>query len=628
MENQETTQRHRALPTPDDRNETTKSLLLVLLTKLSPGDEERLIQHLQPPASEFRIKTWSPGNHLLRSIAPQGEYRDSQANLYALAICLHRTGRSSFVVADNLTKRQLEGCPIRGESEAISVVKIAVRPGIRDGQVRVLARRSVMASDENVSLFDAVNTFEVPQTFIADRLTRESFIYSDYGLELHDPDQGLFAMSTAESLAHKEISRSLEKQLVANIPLPGELVLEIASRANSRPIYPVRFPLGLSFESDMPYMNIFVAFKTTEEELKELQSALQEAVQIEYQRLEETGNEDEREQYGNDRSNESTSSSEVRISLIPWDHDRALSRRDVMRMRAETAEHPSTVGLPYYRRPQPEDILLRPFKRGEADTAQFVTIFQPPAGLVAVRTTLSNLVKEAAQYDKCQRFVDFVDELNRNGFIDSDKLEILPSREINSSHDDPFYSNPPPWEPVDRQVKHISLFYMTNKLTKEQDRALHNEIKSLGEMDDDDIDPKAICPVAWKAGQEDADDATLEYMWKVLNMAKRNNVCRLPFFFVDRQSVEDHTLLVMTKDLYFWDDDNEQAKELLKDVPNPRFRGLRYARIPGRDAHCIFANLSISNLDMEELDLLEDGIMKLPRPDWPGHGILFDDDGF
>jgi hypothetical protein len=41
------------------------------------------------------------------------------------------------------------------------------------------------------------------------------------------------------------------------------------------------------------------------------------------------------------------------------------------------------------------------------------------------------------------------------------------------------------------------------------------------------------------------------------------------FFFVDRQFFVDQTVLVMDEDYDFFNDDIEEARELLKDVPSP-----------------------------------------------------------
>ncbi|KAJ5096564.1 hypothetical protein N7456_007285 [Penicillium angulare] len=204
------------------------------LNKVEPRDESRLIVHLQPPQSDFHITTWSPGDQLLRNIAPQGQYRDSQANIYGLAIWLHRNGRSNCIVADDLTKRQLSGGPIRGENMEISVIKLAAGPDAGE-KVRNIAQRSAITNDENIALLEAVKTFEVGQRFLMNRSATNPSIYLDYGIQLHDADKRIFSADVAGSLGHEgiQVSRCIERELAASTPLPAELVLDVASRANN-----------------------------------------------------------------------------------------------------------------------------------------------------------------------------------------------------------------------------------------------------------------------------------------------------------------------------------------------------------------------------------------------------------
>ncbi|KAJ5794953.1 hypothetical protein N7457_001552 [Penicillium paradoxum] len=613
-------------------HEMDDSLLLVLLTKLSNLDRNKLIKHIQPPASDFQVDTWYP-NDLLPSLAPQGQYRDSQANLYAIAIHLYRTGRSFFVVADSLTKRQLQGTAVRGESDAISVVLMAVRPSARDGEVRVIAKRSAMTRDENVNLLQTARSFEISHKFLADRLQCISLIYSDFGLQLHDPDRGIFARDTPRMLGHEQLSITFESELGPNIPLPAELVHEISSLANvTRSQSPVLLPAGSNFTPYRPYIHIFLTFRTSEEQIRGMQRALQQWMRIEYQVQEEKRQQERKSKGVRDAEYYDTDYNpscvaflvEPIVSLIPWNYSRVPSRRDVLRMRAATAEHPTRVTELPETRARPVDLLLEPLKDGEVAAAALATVYPAPCGLIVTQNTLSNLVEEVGLHNKTEKFSEFSDDLRHNQIIDSDKLEILPSVEIMSSYDDPFYSNPPPWQPVDRSMNSISLFYMTNRLTKQEDRALHDEIRTMNDLEHHSWSRKVISPVPWKPDQDNADDAGLDYMWEIVETVPESNHVQLPYFFADEQSGMDQTIIVMEKDYFFARDDDKKAQELLRDVPEPEFRGLRYARIKGRDAHTIFANLSLCNMEMEDFDLEGEGVIKLPRAGWPGHGVLFE----
>ncbi|KAL4945300.1 hypothetical protein BDV06DRAFT_39490 [Aspergillus oleicola] len=103
----------------------------------------------------------------------------------------------------------------------------------------------------------------------------------------------------------------------------------------------------------------------------------------------------------------------------------------------------------------------------------------------------------------------------------------------------------------------------------------------------------------------------------------------MPFFLIDQRSALDETVIVCMPD-YSWglrglglEEEKEKAQELLKDVVGPEIRGFLYGWVKGREAHNAFQNLSIANLDWDELfdDMGRESSVAL-RPGWPGHGIL------
>lgn len=67
------------------------------------------------------------------------------------------------------------------------------------------------------------------------------------------------------------------------------------------------------------------------------------------------------------------------------------------------------------------------------------------------------------------------------------------------------------------------------------------------------------------------------------------------------------------------------ASELLEGLDVPRLRGFMYNRIPAAEAHGAFVNLGIANMGFDEFGD-EAQVKKYPRPGWPGHGILKDED--
>lgn len=275
------------LPSPIVGAEQPKSLLLVFLADFDDIHEKKLVDHLQPSASEFKILTWHPRHRVLQSLAPQRQHRDSKANLYGLAIVAHRNGHSGFLVADELTKRQVEGrFPLRGEDERISVGMIAVRQSKeQDGQLRVIAKRSAMANEENLALLAAVDNFEIfPDFENPQRVERVTTIYSVLGLQLHDPDRPVFTPGTANPMGYEEVSSAAMGTISMNTPLPPELALDVTSRAEKNLEEPINFPPGLNFQDSKRDINVLLGFKSTESERSSILTALKSAVHHEFEK--------------------------------------------------------------------------------------------------------------------------------------------------------------------------------------------------------------------------------------------------------------------------------------------------------------------------------------------------------
>lgn len=91
------------------------------------------------------VKTWSPPQRLLESIAEQGPQRDSAGNIHALAVLAYRSGRPRIIVADEATKRQLSGnhIPFTDPQHVVSVILISVERLHDDSdKISVNARRA------------------------------------------------------------------------------------------------------------------------------------------------------------------------------------------------------------------------------------------------------------------------------------------------------------------------------------------------------------------------------------------------------------------------------------------------------------------------------------------------------
>ncbi|KAI9367081.1 hypothetical protein BJX61DRAFT_547834 [Aspergillus egyptiacus] len=226
-------------PRPDQ-----KSLLVIILTDLAPFGKAELLTRLRQTtkdedenSSTALLQPWHPPkSSFLQPIADQRRYllpkynKDSKANIYGFAILARRMGWKSFVVADELTKRQLRCEVLPKEDETLSIVMISIRPGLssppENDNVRVLAKRQDIPLDESFTftLWDLLDTFEISYGFLAkEELTINEHLY-DYGLELKDPTRGVFEPNSGTMTGREELELGARMALSETTPLPYELV--------------------------------------------------------------------------------------------------------------------------------------------------------------------------------------------------------------------------------------------------------------------------------------------------------------------------------------------------------------------------------------------------------------------
>jgi hypothetical protein len=266
-----------SLPTyglPRAPGEDNTTLLLITLTDLSLSEEAHLQSALQTaiknrdgsgPAASIQI--WRPPKSaFLQPLAKQNRYilrryyKDSKANIYGLAVLARRMGWKNFIVADELTKRQLRGESLEDEDESLTVVLVMFRPMPSKPQstasqavtqpqehIRVIAKRQMLAWDDvraNTGLLQVLDTFQLsykclnqPSLCINDHI-------EDYGLKLTDPSRAAFTSSDISSTGLEELETLVRETLLQVMPLPLEIVDRIAGllhdtggRAFNNPIY-------------------------------------------------------------------------------------------------------------------------------------------------------------------------------------------------------------------------------------------------------------------------------------------------------------------------------------------------------------------------------------------------------
>jgi hypothetical protein len=620
------------LPSPETRPGRPESLLLVFLADFEKPHKEKLKNHLQPATCDFQILTWCPNRQVLRSLAPQREYRDSQANLYGLAIVAYRNGYSGFIFADELTKRRVEGqFPLRGEDERISVGMISMRQREQSDQLRIIAKRSTLEDDDNFALLAAVENFDISQDFNNSRNEQSvTTVYSELGLELHDPDRPVFTPSTMDFFGHEEISASAIAALSRNTPLPVELVLNIASQVERNLEEVIKFPPDLNLQMRTPNINIMLGFQTTQTERENILSVLKDAVHFEFEKdrqkrrkelvikaeakqnkisMSETNEEsgwndddDEDDSVDSILSYHDARYPEPSVHLIAWEQTRPPSRRDILNVFEAVAAYTDNKSF------NSLYILMKPIEKCSEALIGFISVEDTEMGPGIRQITLSEMV----QYKRGRpTALDFA-RYYRDG-----QMELLPSSRIISGFNEPFYPISHPWNAIGR-MNSIPLFFLTNKLSDEQARALYEEIQTMHEIDDDDWGKKVICAVPWKEDEPDAEDGTLADMWRLYTEV--HNGCEKPLVFADLQSGNDLKVII-TDQTYVGqpNPDDQEARELLEGVKQPAFRGFMYGRLPGREAHIIWMNLNIANMGIDEYFDDENPCENYLRPDWPCH---------
>lgn len=597
--------------------EKRKSLLVASLAELDHTDETLLIQTLQNFVGESpQVQIWNPPKVGL----PQPFYenkgrRDSKANIYGLAVLAQRDGRNGFLVADRLTKRQLKADPRPGESPILSVVMVGIRSPSRTSRtqtggtenetsehIRVIAKRHVIQPTDAEAIPTLFDTFELSYEFLGGSSIDITTRLYDYGLELHDPDHAVFIPDTATATGREEFERETKAALLDATPLPAELVASIVSCMDHRS-QSDSVSTGIQSEN----LVIFLTFPTTEDERRSMQSGLQREVQRCLERRTQSPAKRKREEKHPD----------INIQLIPWEQKSCATRRDLEYHWKEMHDRAIC----------PLNYLLAPVNLSRQSLAladaQFGSIYHSNDGFVLVaRNTLDQMARAKLNHSngRLGNIAQLQEDLKKGTLPDSSKVEFL------IGPDDPFYYNPPLWEPVNGEgLISIAVFYLTNKLSNDQILALKKELHTGDTVLDS---RKACCFVPWEDGSQNAPDGTVEDIWRIFWEMRRCTSCPMPIFFIDEQSGLDQTVLMVDTDHYIWLHDDEQATELLKDVEDASTKGLLYGRIKGRDAHDGYVNLSTGNLNFDEF--LEscglDQEHRYPRPGWPGHGILENDE--
>ncbi|KAJ6016135.1 hypothetical protein N7540_010726 [Penicillium herquei] len=272
--------------------------------------------------------------------------------------------------------------------------------------------------------------------------------------------------------------------------------------------------------------------------------------------------------------------------------------------------------------------------------AQFATLVKgpghwPTASIRATRKSFTGLVKEKFPFT-----------------LDSPLLSSLEPKEPHlnqiwketlSDYDQGFYHNAPPWESVQDFIHGywddwdprygppgLPIFYLTNKFTEEAE-SLESAVGFEGEFLRVPCMPVASSTIPWTG--------TLHDMWNIFWQIQRIWQKELPhsdvpLFFADEQSFIDETLIMVDR-WHLKEMKNLQYQEILKGVEKPWIRGMVYGRILAFNAIAAQGSLSHEDepvvrifrqeVEVENEDRV-DVMHRYLRPDWPGHGIIPDEE--
>ncbi|KAJ5740415.1 hypothetical protein N7493_000287 [Penicillium malachiteum] len=546
---------------------------------MSPESQQQLVDHYKALLSEtVDIQIWAPSEALLQSVAKQGPHIDSLGNIYALAVFLHRFGWTGFVVADELTKRQVTATCRVGEDTSISFVMVTAQPEAEMAtQLRVSARRTNPDYKDEPKLSE-LSSGSVKEVYRVQDKTPAHF-WSEVGGLLHDPDHLVFTPNATDCLGWEEYTESLT--------ISHEL-------SPSRPEFTSPFQLNSHNAAvdisiwDRPqredHMHIFLFFPTTTEELQTMQSIIQEALSKHVE--------------GNP-----SRPSNMTVELIGVEKHKIKSRRDLASFRREGFKH-QAMFVPLY-------FLMDPIKNAtDIEHASFgYCRGHDPAAFIALTSFAGMLNYLPGTSPRIQW------HLQRRKLSGMKEIEFL------HNPDTPFYHNPFPWEacePHEELFDWISVFYLTKQLTAEQDEIVKAVINC--DMFGNTGEYIASCYVPWEAEE----DGTLEDVWELILMQhRRTGFMPDTFFCIDRQSLEGHDFLAVEPDFYYEEPDQEYP-DLLKDLEYPSLRGFWYCRVSGNMCHETKLQRSVQNMALSELAGEEP--KRFRRPDWPASVLLSDEE--
>ncbi|KAJ6021009.1 hypothetical protein N7540_006513 [Penicillium herquei] len=573
-----------------------KAILFIFLTDFTKEEENAFLEEcrLRYMGNRRELQAWKPSRRVLSSLAVQGTHRDSQANIYAIAMFAYRSGiqiselseemetkpATIFIVVDELSKRCWTNTHRVGEQGSISLIMVHVKsePDLISKPffltipigVRVEVARyndpslwqdsesdddsSNQATSSTNRLLNSMAEFqngfhraiydedEDEETYLDDFWCGRmgSWGSEDWSAFIYDPDRRPFASARETSSTRDEIWRALSPSL------PPELVSNIISFTAANPS--TEKILWKKRQSD-EHLHLFLMFPTTEDELREISLIIHDLLQR--------------------QPDDSPKTAE----LIPLHCHKMISRRDI---------------LTFWEAYRQRKCVCRNRKKKQGSDWKWM----------------------AHPFDKAELL----------HHPDRPCYEVLPLWRGARSSDIV-------WR------RWISVFYLTKRFTAKEDLDLRNEIDELTEEEalwfqegvsiGNPKSLKSVCYVPW----EHEEDGGLGDIWKTLLKVYKyqglGTKCQR-LFFIDRESFKDRRLIIVEAYFYLAGRQVQSRSNLLQGLEAPLLAGFRHCRIPAIDAYMRLIGLSSRNLVFEDLEdpEVEDENTEFIRPGWPSFSDL------